>query len=166
MPHKAGPPGWCLSLEHRESHCSRGQLATCPTGPDGGYDQALRTAWEESFSPLPDGARLLGIGTGNGAVLGIAVVLAARLGRSWQWHGNDLVSIHPRRDVADGQGRFSGLVFQPRVASEQLPFACELAPSAGSTRRSAPSTAQGSRRSPACCGRGAGRSSLHTMPMR
>lgn len=115
-----------MSVEHWENYYGSGQLATCPTGPDGGYDQELRTAWEEFFSPLPDGARLLDIGTGNGAVLAIAVEHAARLGRSWQLHGSDLANIDPRRDVADGQRRFAGVVFHPRVASEQLPFACEL----------------------------------------
>lgn len=115
-----------MSVEHWENYYGSGQLATCPTGPDGGYDQELRTAWEEFFSPLPDGAQLLDIGTGNGAVIAIAVELAARLGRSWQLHGSDLANIDPRRDVPDGQRRFAGVVFHPRVASEALPFGCEL----------------------------------------
>lgn len=115
-----------MSVEHWENYYSSGQLATCPTGPDGGYDQELRTVWEDFFTPLPQGAKLLDLGTGNGAVIAIAAALGASLGRQWQLHGSDLASIDPLRDVADGAQRFAGVVFHPRVASEHLPFGCEF----------------------------------------
>lgn len=115
-----------MSVEHWENYYSGGQLATCPTGPDGGYDQELRTAWEDFFAALPQGAAVLDVGTGNGAVLSIAVELAAALGRDWRLHGSDLADIDPRRHVADGERRFRGVSFHPRVATEHLPFGCEF----------------------------------------
>ena len=115
-----------MSVEHWENYYGGGWLATCPTGPDGGYDQELRVAWEDFFSALPQGAAVLDVGTGNGAVLSIAVELAAALGRDWRLHGSDLADIDPRRHVADGERRFRGVSFHPRVATEQLSFGCEF----------------------------------------
>lgn len=112
-----------MSVSHWESYYRAGGLATCPTGPDGSYDQEVRQAWEAFFEPLPDGAALLDVGTGNGAIPLIARELATRLGRRWDIHGTDLARIDPARDVQDGGRRFAGIVFHGGVATETLPFA-------------------------------------------
>lgn len=111
-----------MSLEHWETYYRGGTLATCPTGPDGGYDRELREAWVGFFGTLADGARLLDVGTGNGAVAQIARDAARGLGRTWEIHATDLAQIDPVRHVADGATRFAGIAFHPGVATERLPF--------------------------------------------
>jgi ubiquinone/menaquinone biosynthesis C-methylase UbiE len=111
-----------LSLEQWETYYRGGAISTCPTTRDGGYDLEVRDAWVEFFTPLPDGARILDIGTGNGVVPLIAADTAAALGRTWEIHGADLARIDPAKHVADGATRFAGIHFHPEVASEKLPF--------------------------------------------
>jgi ubiquinone/menaquinone biosynthesis C-methylase UbiE len=111
-----------LSLQQWETYYRGGALSTCPTAPDGGYDQEVREAWVDFFSALPDGARLLDVGTGNGVVPLIAADTAATLGRQWQIHGTDLARIDPVKHVPNGTTRFAGITFHPGVATEKLPF--------------------------------------------
>jgi SAM-dependent methyltransferase len=111
-----------LSLEQWESYYRGGAISTCPTARDGGYDLEVRDAWVEFFTPLPDGARILDIGTGNGVVPLIAADTAASLGRRWEIHGADLAQIDPVKHVPDGARRFEGIRFHPGVPSERLPF--------------------------------------------
>jgi len=111
-----------LSLEQWETYYRGGAISTCPTASDGGYDLEVREAWVEFFTPLPDGARILDIGTGNGVVPLIAADTAAALGRRWEIHGADLAQIDPPRHVADGARRFAGIRFHPGVDAAKLPF--------------------------------------------
>ena len=111
-----------MSLQQWETYYRGGAISTCPTASDGGYDQEVREAWVGFFTPLPDGARLLDIGTGNGVIPLIAADTAAALGRTWQIHGADLARIDPVKHVPDGASRFAGITFHPGVATEQLPF--------------------------------------------
>lgn len=99
-----------------------GMLATGPAGPDGGYDLEVREAWVEFFSMLPDGARILDVGTGNGVVAMIAAETALARGRNWEIHATDLAQIDPLRNVRDGARRLAGIMFHPGVATEHLPF--------------------------------------------
>lgn len=111
-----------MSLQHWEDYYRGGALASCPVGPGGGYTQELRDVWVEFFSGLPESARILDIGTGNGAVALIALETAAAVGRHYEIHGTDLALINPARDVQGGSQLFTGIQFHARVATEQLPF--------------------------------------------
>ncbi len=111
-----------LSLKHWEEYYRAGALATCPTTPAGGFDQELLSVWADFLAPLPDGAVILDIGTGNGVVLLLAVELAERSQRHWELHGSDLAQIDPPRDVPAAADRLALCRFHPGVATEQLPF--------------------------------------------
>lgn len=114
-----------MSQEHWEAYYRGGMISTCPTGPDGGYDLEVREAWVEFFSLLPDGARILDVGTGNGVVAQIAVQTASALGHNWEVHATDLARIDPTRNIPDGERKLAGITFHPGVATEQLPFEAE-----------------------------------------
>ena len=111
------------SLEHWENYYRTGALATCPVTPGSGYTLELHDVWKSFFSSLPDGARILDIGTGNGAIALIAKETAGALGRNYEIQGADLAQIDPARDVPDGARLFEGIEFHARVPMEQLPFA-------------------------------------------
>lgn len=111
-----------MSQEQWEKYYRGGMIATCPTAPDGGYDLEVRQAWVEFFSMLPDGARILDVGTGNGVVAQIAAQVAGERGLNWEVHATDLALIDPPRHVPDGARRLAGITFHPGVATEHLPF--------------------------------------------
>jgi ubiquinone/menaquinone biosynthesis C-methylase UbiE len=111
-----------LNVEHWESYYRGGRLAACPTGPDANYTLELRDIWIEFFGSLANGARILDIGTGNGAIPLIARQTAESLGRTYDIHGADLARINPSRDVPGGARLFAGIAFHPGVAAEKLPF--------------------------------------------
>lgn len=111
-----------LSLEQWENYYRSGMIATFPTAPDGGYDLEVRAAWVEFFSTLPEQARILDVGTGNGVIALIAAETALALGRNWEIHGTDLAQIDPPRYVADGKRRLAGITFHAGVATDRLPF--------------------------------------------
>jgi SAM-dependent methyltransferase len=110
------------SLQHWEAYYRGGTLASCPTGPGSGYTEELHDVWVEFFSGLPAGARILDIGTGNGAVPLIAKMCATAAGRHFEIHGTDLARIDPVRDVRDGASLFADIQFHAQVATEELPF--------------------------------------------
>ncbi len=114
-----------MSLEQWETYYRGGMIATCPTGPDGGYDLEVRDAWVDFFSMLPSGARILDVGTGNGVVAMIAAETALAQGRNWEIHATDLARIDPHRHVPDGARRLAGIRFHASVATEHLPFESE-----------------------------------------
>lgn len=111
-----------MSLDIWEKYYKTGALATCPTAADGGYDLEVKRVWVEFFSTLPDGARILDIGTGNGVVAAIAAECEAAQGFRWEIHASDLARIDPMTHVADAERRFSSVTFHPGTANEQLPF--------------------------------------------
>jgi len=111
-----------MSVEHWETYYRGGGLVTCPTGPDSNYTLEARDVWVEFFASLPDGARIVDLGTGNGPIPLIAKDVAAAAGRSFEIHGVDLAQIAPERDVADGARLFAGIRFHPGTSAERLPF--------------------------------------------
>jgi ubiquinone/menaquinone biosynthesis C-methylase UbiE len=111
-----------VSLQHWEKYYRGGALVSCPLGPGSGYTHELRDIWVGFFSALPDGARILDVGTGNGAVALIALETATVAGRHFEIHGTDLAQIDPVRNVRDGARLFAGIRFHAGVPSERLPF--------------------------------------------
>jgi len=111
-----------VTVEHWELFYRGGALAACPTGPDPNYTLDVRDAWVEFFASLADGARLLDIGTGNGAVALIARETALAAGRRFEIHGSDLALIDPPRQVRGGAAIFDGITFHGGIPTERLPF--------------------------------------------
>jgi SAM-dependent methyltransferase len=111
-----------MSVGHWEDYYRGGAIATCPMGPSSNYTLELRDLWVDFFRSLPDGARILDVGTGNGAVTLFAKEAAALAGHSFQIHGADLAIIDPVGNVPDGATLFTGVTFHPGMATEHLAF--------------------------------------------
>lgn len=112
-----------MGLEHWESYYRGGSLVSCPMGVEPYYTREVRDAWVSFFSALRDGARIVDLGTGNGAVALIASEAGAAVGRHFEIHGVDLARIDPVRDVPNGERLFEGIHFHPGVNIAALPFA-------------------------------------------
>lgn len=121
IPLKAFPSG-TMSLDHWASYYRGGAIVSCPTGPEPNYTKGIRAAWEEFFSDLADGARVLDLGTGNGAVALIGKETAARRSIDLRIVGVDLADIDPPAFVPDGPAVFEGIEFRAGVNAEDLPF--------------------------------------------
>lgn len=111
-----------MDTDHWESYYRGGALVSCPTNPEPYYSMEVREAWSGFFAPLPDGARILDLGTGNGPVALIAKQTAAENGVELGIDGVDLANINPTKYVPDGANLLSGISFHPGVATEALPF--------------------------------------------
>lgn len=99
------------------------RVAACLTeAMTGNYLPAIRSAWERFFAGFASGARLLDVGTGNGAVAIIAHETAARSGKRFDIHGVDRAGIDPARFVHAAPEALAAIRFQGRVAVEHLPF--------------------------------------------
>ncbi len=114
-----------MSTAHWEAYYRGGGLVTCPTGPDANYTLEAREVWLEFFGALPDGARIVDIGTGNGPIPLIAKDVASSSARHFEIHGVDLAQIAPVRDVPGGERLFGGIQFHPGTSAERLPFEAE-----------------------------------------
>jgi ubiquinone/menaquinone biosynthesis C-methylase UbiE len=110
------------SLGHWETYYRTGALVTCPMGHVSGYTLELHDVWKDFFAGLADGARILDVATGNGAIALMAKETANALGRQYEVHGADLAQIDPARDVRDGARLFADIRFHARVPMERLPF--------------------------------------------
>ena len=112
-----------MSVEHWEAYYRGGAIATCPMGPGTTYTLELRDLWLAFFAALDDGARVLDVGTGNGAITLLAKEAATAAGRHLEIHGADLAAIDPPRHVPNGASLFAGIAFHAGVPCERLGFA-------------------------------------------
>lgn len=99
-----------------------GVLHSCVTGMHGNYDGAILAFWQRQFESLADGACVVDLGTGNGALLLLARDVARARGVSFDLHGVDLADIDPVRHVGDGVRDYSSICFHPRTSADALPF--------------------------------------------
>lgn len=91
----------------------------------GNYGGGIAEFWRARFEALADGARVVDVATGNGALALLALDAAAATGRRFTIHGTDLAAIDPVAQVADEdlRERLAQIRFHPRTPAESLPFA-------------------------------------------
>ena len=102
-----------------------GALHSCGCAWRGNYEGVVAAFWNRCFDTLADGAVLVDVGTGNGAIPLLAVAAARRLGRSWQVHGVDLADIEPAAATGtqNAAADLARVRFHPRTSATDLPFA-------------------------------------------
>lgn len=100
-----------------------GVLHSCATAIDGNYDGPVRAFWQSRFARLPEGAVVIDVGTGNGALPLLAADTARAQGIRLDLHGVDLADISPAEAGAASAGAFEGISFHPRTSLTALPFA-------------------------------------------
>jgi len=97
-------------------------LHSCPCAFSGNYDDEIRSFWMASFTGLPDGARILDIGTGNGAVAYLACDAARQSGKTFHVEGIDAATIYPL-DAAERHGIDAAeVVFRSNTSCEDTGY--------------------------------------------
>ncbi|MFW5969905.1 MAG: class I SAM-dependent methyltransferase [Halofilum sp. (in: g-proteobacteria)] len=102
-----------------------GNLHSFSQVTEGNYGGRIASFWRHHFEALADGACIVDIATGNGAVALLALDAAAGTGRTFRIHGTDLAAIDPATRIADAdlRERLQRIRFHPRTPAESLPFA-------------------------------------------
>ncbi len=105
-----------------DRYWSHGFLTSCRNAFAGNYEGTVRALWEAFFADLPPGARILDIGTGNGAIPLIAAACGQRLDRPFDIHGIDLAAIRPAETVDADRELLDAVTFHPRTPAEATGF--------------------------------------------
>jgi len=87
------------------------------------YDERVAAGWRAFFRTLPEGARILDLCTGNGAVAIIAAEVSALHGKRFDITGIDLADIDPKRFVSRYGGIANEVTFVRKTSCERLPYA-------------------------------------------
>lgn len=95
---------------------------SCSTAVSGNYRGEMRRFWARQAGLLHDGARVVDIGTGNGAVALLIRDEAIARGLGVELHGVDAAEIDPPAVLEDGVNRLAGIRFHPGVRFDAMPF--------------------------------------------
>jgi len=109
-----------------DQYWSQGNVTSLSTTFRDNYEGAIRLFWEAQFEPLNQGAKILDVGTGNGAVAFIAAEVAQRKGISFEVTAIDLATIDPEGAVGDRPELarlMDSITFMGQVSIAETPFA-------------------------------------------
>ena len=105
-----------------DRYWATGALHSCLGSFADNYEGAIAETWFSFFRELEDGAVLVDIGTGNGAVAAMAVAEARERGVTREVHGVDLADIDPQRTVQGHAEDLAPVRFHPRTSADAMPF--------------------------------------------
>ncbi|TAN04775.1 MAG: methyltransferase domain-containing protein [Rhodanobacteraceae bacterium] len=118
MSRTLNPPPRSDSTYAWDQYWHTGRLASC--GGEGGvnYQPFISEGWKRFFSRLSDGARILDVCAGNGAVARLAAESASARNLHVAIEAVDSAALHPA-----GLESSAGMIhFSPRTQAEDLPF--------------------------------------------
>jgi ubiquinone/menaquinone biosynthesis C-methylase UbiE len=99
------------------------RIASCFDVIGCNYDEALLGDWRAFFLSLDDGARILDLCTGNGAIALVAAKVTAEHAKSFHVEAIDRAAIDPIRFVSRETEFLGNIAFHGHTSSEALPFA-------------------------------------------
>lgn len=99
------------------------RIASCFDVIGCNYDEALLRDWRAFFMSLEDGARLLDLCTGNGAIALVAAEVSATHAKSFHIEAVDSAVIDPPRYVTRQIQHLQTIQFHAQTSAEALPFA-------------------------------------------
>ncbi len=101
----------------------QGFVTTFGPGMPDNYKGVIADFWSSQFERLGDGARILDIATGNGAVAILAAKTAQKQDKTFHITGCDLAAINPQITASEElQALRTGIHFRSNTACEKLPF--------------------------------------------
>jgi SAM-dependent methyltransferase len=106
-----------------ETYWRTGRLASCIEHPGGGYGGEIAAAWRDFFARLSDGARILDVGTGNGAIPLLAIEAADAGAKTFSIDAIDAAAIAPQLHVRGRAQSLSRVRFHPNTPMSAPPFA-------------------------------------------
>ena len=106
-----------------ERYWSHGAITSFANAFTENYQGAIRIWWQDVFARPAAHARVVDIGTGNGAVALLARDFARAHGHDWDIHACDQAAIRPARTLAARGVDVSGVEFHGEAPSESLPLA-------------------------------------------
>lgn len=105
-----------------DRYWAHGFLTSCRNAFSGNYEGTVRALWEAFFAELGPDARILDIGTGNGAIPLIAAAAGLDANRRYDIHGIDLAAIRPEETVKTDRHLLEQIRFHPRTPAEATGF--------------------------------------------
>ena len=104
------------------TYWDKGALHSCPGAFAANYNDEILVFWNNFFSTLSNGARVLDIGTGNGAIAFLARDAALALGRQFHIEGIDAAIIQPTEAAAKHGLAAGGVKFRGLTNAEQTGY--------------------------------------------
>jgi ubiquinone/menaquinone biosynthesis C-methylase UbiE len=102
----------------------QGFITTFGVGKAANYEGAVREFWVKCFAELPEGARILDIATGNGAIATIAAEISEAQHKDFFLAATDLAEIHQAVKGGSQLSRLRNRIhFHSHTPCEQQPFA-------------------------------------------
>ncbi len=108
-----------------DQYWSNGNIHSLSNAFTGNYEGAIAQFWKDKFSSLEDGAKILDIGTGNGAVAFLAAEVALEKRVTFHISGIDLAKIDPASAAASHpelEKLLPFIEFQGEISADVLPF--------------------------------------------
>jgi SAM-dependent methyltransferase len=110
-------PAWAWSVFWQAD-----RIEACVPRGNAGTDQAIASRWQQFFSGLPAKAKVLDLGTGNGALALHAMRASRDAGLDLEFHGVDSADVDPQRFAVSAHDLLARARFHSRTAMERLPF--------------------------------------------
>lgn len=107
---------------HWSQYWSANRVAACFEGAGSNYEQPIQSLWRDFFRSLPPSARILDIGTGNGAVPIIAWHTGQAEGSDFSISAVDAADINPSRHVQQDSDAIAHIEFRGNISAESMPF--------------------------------------------
>jgi ubiquinone/menaquinone biosynthesis C-methylase UbiE len=81
------------SIEQWDAYWAQGNITSLASAYEGTYEGDIRAFWQRTTQDLPDGARIVDLGTGNAALPILLHAWAREQGKNWDLTGVDLAHV-------------------------------------------------------------------------